>query len=174
MHESSMKNMGAFISEYLKDKSGIVLDVGSLNMNGSYRNLFDVEDWDYIGLDVQPGDNVDIIPANPYRWWTFSDECIDVVISGQTFEHIKYDLAVMKEIARVLKIGGLCCFIAPSEGEEDHGYRKYTLAGMKKLAEDSQLVTMKGYIDKDSEWRDCVLIAKKEKKTKSETQFGKR
>lgn len=171
MHESSMKNMKAFIKEHLKG-TGVVLDVGSLDICGSYRQLFD--GWNYIGADIGGGNNVDLVLTGPYLWWTFSNECIDVVISGQFFEHIEFPEMTMAEIARVLKIGGLCCIISPSGGDPEYGLRKFKVKDFEKLATDAGLKVLSCHIDRNPEWKDCVLIAKKERSVKSEDQFGLR
>ena len=40
----------------------------------------------------------------------FDDNTFDFVISNQVFEHIRYPLDSYKEIARVLKPGGILCY----------------------------------------------------------------
>ncbi len=173
MHESSIKNMKEFIEKNLKGKSGVVLDIGSLDICGSYRELF--KDWNYIGADIVSGNNVDLVLTHPYTWWTFTNECIDVVISGQYFEHVEFPEMTMAEIARVLKIDGLCCIISPSGGDPAHGFRKFKIEDFKKLATDAELKVLSCTIDKDPEWKDCVLIAKKERSVKNDkVKFGQR
>ena len=51
------KSVKAKYPDFFKNKK--VLDIGSLDINGSNRDLF--ENCDYIGLDVGEGKNVDII-----------------------------------------------------------------------------------------------------------------
>lgn len=172
MHESSMKNMDNFIADYLEGKTGIVIDVGSLDINGSYRELF--EGWNYIGIDVVQGKNVDLVLSHPNNWWMFSNECIDVIISGQCFEHVEDHDALMLEIARTLKVGGICCIIAPSGGDPDHGLRKYKIKDFNKLAKDVGLKVVNCEIDKKSEWKDCILIAEKEREINGQIKFGSR
>ena len=72
-------------------------------------------------MDMTPGKNVDIVLPSPYRWRGIESNSVDVLISGQAFEHIEFFWITMLEIARVLKPGGLCCIIAPSGGAE-HKY----------------------------------------------------
>ena len=173
MHESSMKNMKAFIDKYLKSKSGIVLDIGSQDINGTYKSLF--KGWKYTGVDIVSGLNVDVVLKDPYAWTEFNDEHADVIISGQCLEHIKYPNKTMAEIARVLKVGGVCCIIAPSDGGmPDHGFRKYHVEDFKKLAKDAGLKSLECYIDQDSTWDDCVLVAKKEGAKSDQVKPGMR
>ena len=89
MHSSSLRNMKRFVATHL-DKSTSqrsVLDVGSQDVNGNYRHLFDTKIWTYTGLDMTEGANVDIIPEDPYSWSMIPDRSFDVVISGSQIEN---------------------------------------------------------------------------------------
>ena len=124
MHKSSLDKMLAFRKKYLDSKKNealLILDLGSLDVNGSYREYFDVFSWTYSGIDMAPGNNVDIVLKNPYNWREIKSNSVDVLISGQAFEHIEFCWITMLEIARVLRPGGMCCIIAPSGGPE-HRY----------------------------------------------------
>ena len=65
MHQSSYENMKEFVQSNFKNldpqKKLRVLDVGSLDVNGSYRNLL-IPIWVYEGLDMEHGENVDFVP----------------------------------------------------------------------------------------------------------------
>lgn len=62
-----------------------VLEVGSLNVNGTARDFF--TDCTYVGIDVAEGPGVDIVCAGQdFR----SPEPFDVVISGEMLEHNPY------------------------------------------------------------------------------------
>ena len=84
MHAGSMVRMKYFIKNYLtrKETPTIVLDVGSYDVNGSYKSLFDPSVFEYTGLDMVDGPNVDIVPKNTYQWKEIEDNSYDVVISG--------------------------------------------------------------------------------------------
>jgi SAM-dependent methyltransferase len=120
MHRSSYEKMAAFRDAYLNDRGKplTILDVGSAVVEGgpSYRELFVAAPWRYIGLDTARGDNVDIVPSDPYRWDMLPDESVDVVVSGQAFEHIEFPWLTIVEIARILRPGGLAAITAPSAG----------------------------------------------------------
>lgn len=81
------------------------LDVGSLNVNGTFRPLATAKGWTYTGIDIREGDGVDLVVA-PYAW-PFDDGAFDVVLSGSTLEHVERPWLWMKEAARVLRPGGL-------------------------------------------------------------------
>lgn len=111
MHENSMKIMAEFVKEYEISKETVV-DIGAYDINGTYKNLFPKAK--YIGVDTNPGPNVDIIMGSN-EWEKLKD--VDVVISGQTIEHVADIPEFMAAAFNVLKPGGLLCIIAPSAGE---------------------------------------------------------
>lgn len=148
-----------------------ILDLGSQDVNGSYRSLFDESSWDYIGLDMAAGKNVDIVLGTPYVWKEIPSNSADVLISGQAFEHIQYFWITMLEVARVLKPGGICCILAPSSGPE-HRYPmdcwRFYPDGMASLAKFAQLEVVEAVTqwddlgDRDSDcWHDSMLVCRK-------------
>jgi len=104
--------------EFFKDIK--VLDIGSLDVNGSNRYLF--ENCNYIGLDVAEGKNVDVVSvAHEYD---SENESFDVVMSTNAFEHdIHYKLTLNKMV-ELLRPGGLMFFSASNSfkkhGTKDH------------------------------------------------------
>lgn len=112
MHGSSYEAMQHFVETYLKDKGSIdILEIGSQDISGgSYRPLFTKPGWQYRGGDLVKGENVDIVFENKYD---FGNKQYDVVISGQTLEHIENMQAWIRAVERVVKPGGFVCIIAP-------------------------------------------------------------
>jgi SAM-dependent methyltransferase len=104
-----------YINNYPADGSRIkILDVGSGDVNGTYKQLFHHEDiFEYVGLDMEPGPNVDIVLPHPYDWSAVPTDEYDVVICGQTFEHAEFFWLTMVEMVRVLKPNGILCLIVP-------------------------------------------------------------
>ena len=101
------------IQNHLLDPGGgKVLDVGSRDVNGSYRELFKSWRYDYTGIDTENGPNVDVVAENPYRF-PFPSEHFDFVVSGQTIEHVPAFWKWAEELKRVLKIGGKLVIIGP-------------------------------------------------------------
>jgi SAM-dependent methyltransferase len=100
----------------------IVLDMGSLDINGENRNLF--IDSDYLGIDLGEGPNVDFIcVAHKFEG---PDDYYDVIISTEMFEHDMYYEKSIKNAIRMLKPGGLFIFTCASTGREEHGTRRLT------------------------------------------------
>lgn len=174
MHESSFRRMQAFRDDYLASRQADrlrVVDIGSQDVNGSYRPLFAQGAWDYVGVDMAAGRNVDVVLRNPYDWRELPSRSADVVVSGQAFEHIEYFWISALEIARVLRPGGICCLIVPSAGPE-HRYpvdcwRFYPdglnaiarFAGLEVLQADTDWAGTGG--EGGDMWHDSVLVARK-------------
>lgn len=174
MHQSSIDKMTTFRDNHLISKKNEplqILDLGSQDVNGSYRPIFMHPGWRYTGLDMEMGNNVDVVLNTPYVWKEVASESADVVVSGQAFEHIQYIWITILEIARVLKPGGICCILAPSSGPE-HRYPmdcwRFYPDGMISLANFAQLDVLEavtqwgntGDVDSDA-WHDSMLVCRK-------------
>lgn len=113
MNQLSMDQMKENIDKYLSTPCK-VLDVGSMNVNtvGCHRDLL-TDAYDYTGIDLEPGDNVDIVLEDPYIY-PFSDNTFDAVLTSNVLEHCKNPFKLMEECARVLKPGGVFLGCVPS------------------------------------------------------------
>jgi SAM-dependent methyltransferase len=121
LHVSSYEHMQRLVSKYLDRELAIeAIDIGAYDVNGSYRTLFDSPKWRYTGVDLEKGPGVDVVLNSPYRF-PFASRSVDVIVSGQAFEHVEYFWMSWLEMIRVLKPGGLIFLIAPSRGPE-HRY----------------------------------------------------
>ena len=98
-----------------------VLDVGSLNINGSVRGFFD--QCEYVGVDIGEGDGVDLVVEPSYL--PFDGDKFDVVISTEMFEHNVFWEKTFKEMIRVLKPEGMMLFTCASEGRAEHGTQSH-------------------------------------------------
>ena len=145
-----------------KDQRYDVLDVGSCDVNGTYRSLF--EDHNYVGMDVAAGKNVDIVVKDHYNWREIADASFDVVISGQCLEHVEFPWLTVKEAARVLRPGGTFLLIVPSAGPV-HRYPvdcyRYYPDGLRALAKWAELTTVHCGFGEKSQWNDVYLVAQK-------------
>jgi len=126
MHLSSFEHMAALVRAHLDPGKRLeILDIGACsvdedNFNGSYRPLFDQPLWHYRGVDLAAGANVDVVLESPYAL-PMPTASVDLIVSGQAFEHMEFFWVTWREMARVLKPGGLAFLIAPSRGPE-HRY----------------------------------------------------
>lgn len=175
MHQSSFDKVLDFRKRFLAGMEGRplrVVDIGSKDVNGSYRGIFDVSAWKYTGVDLARGSNVDVVLAHPYRWSELPSGSADVLVSGQAFEHISQPWVAILEVARVLAPGGLCCIVAPSSGPE-HRYPldcwRIFPDGFIALAALAELEVLEavtqwedaGYSDGSDVWHDSLLIARR-------------
>lgn len=164
MHITSMRNMRKLVEKYLDEKTKLkILDVGSLDLNGSYRHLFDKPKWKYIGADIEEGRNVDIVLSDPYIWKEFGDKSFDVVITGQTLEHVAIFWDIMKEMKRVLKDGGYLFMIAPSFGatHQKPDFYRFGASGFSALISYVGLEELECFTDNVKPWFDTVAAARK-------------
>jgi SAM-dependent methyltransferase len=106
------------LPQYFKNKK--VLDIGSLDINGSNRDLF--EDCNYLGIDVGEGKNVDLISIG--HLFDGPDDYFDTIISTEVFEHDMYYEETIKNVIRMLKPGGLFLFTCAAPGRPEHGTRR--------------------------------------------------
>lgn len=94
-----------------------VLEIGSLDINGTIRTLFN--DCAYTGLDVGEGPGVDVVcqgqeydaPASSY----------DVVICCEVMEHNPYWKETLANMFRLCAPGGLVIMTCASTGRKEHG-----------------------------------------------------
>ena len=138
-----MDRMRWFKETYLSNEENLnIIDIGSYNVNGCYKELFEEEKYSYTGLDMESGPNVDIVPQSVYRWPEIKNESYEVVISGQAFEHIEFFWETLSEMIRITKKDGLICIIAPN-GFEEHRYPvdcwRFFTDGMVAMARYNQL-----------------------------------
>ncbi len=124
MHKTSFLKAEAFFDAYVKpyhDPKGErtrVLDIGSRAYEGqrSYADIFKRGNVDYVGLDLEMGTNVHIVPGSLFVWDELEDESFDFCVSGQTFEHNPFFWITFAEIARILKQDGMALIVAPGRG----------------------------------------------------------
>lgn len=94
-----------------------VLEVGSLDINGSVRPLF--QNCNYVGVDLDHGPGVDLaVQGQDLR---FPGESFDVTISAECFEHNPYWAETFENMVRMTKPGGLVTFTCAGKGRPEHG-----------------------------------------------------
>jgi SAM-dependent methyltransferase len=96
-------------------KEASVLEVGSLNINGSVRQFF--INCDYVGVDLAEGNGVDIV--GHVHTLPLADNSFDTVISCECFEHDKHWQETFQKMWNVVK--GLVIFSCATTGRPEHG-----------------------------------------------------
>jgi SAM-dependent methyltransferase len=118
MHDSALESFIEFKKIYLDSKQSkkiTITEIGSQAINSSVKNSLN-EKYDYTGVDITAGENVDIVLKDPYKL-PFSDESIDAVISISVFEHTEFFWLTYLEILRILKPDGLFFLNVPSNSK---------------------------------------------------------
>lgn len=110
-----------------------VLEVGSLDINGSVRSLF--EGCEYTGLDVVRGKGVDVVGFA--HEFDAEPGSFDTVISCEALEHDPFWRETLRKMADLLKPGGLLVITAAGPDRGEHGTRRFgpDESGMSSLPE---------------------------------------
>jgi SAM-dependent methyltransferase len=94
-----------------------VLDVGSLNINGSIRQFF--TDCYYLGIDVGEGPCVDLVVKG--EEYDAPDGSYDVVLSCECLEHNPQWVETFRNMIRLVKSGGAIIMTCATTGRAEHG-----------------------------------------------------
>lgn len=111
-----------------------VLEVGSLNLNGSIRPLFD--ECNYTGIDLGKGRDVDIVAQG--HTFNSPDETYDVCISCECFEHNPAWIETFNNMYRMCKTGGIIIITCATSGRGEHGTPRSS-------PEDSPITSRQGF-----------------------------
>ena len=100
MHRAVYEEVHRLLQKHAIAEDAVVLDVGSLNVNGTYRRLFKTQH--YIGVDMAPVNNVDVVMPDEFSL-PFEDSFADLVVCGSCLEHCRNPHRLTAEMFRVLK-----------------------------------------------------------------------
>lgn len=122
MAHTTQKNYLSSIKDKFPEKfqDCNVLDIGSLDINGNNKHLFS-GNYNYTGLDIGPGENVDVIckghEYNPQNQF-------DIIVSSECFEHDPYYKDTILNAVRLTKSGGIFLFTCATTGRAEHGTQR--------------------------------------------------
>jgi SAM-dependent methyltransferase len=114
MHASAMRIAGKFLSAYHTLSAAQILEVGSMDVNGSLRRLQPVGST-WTGVDIEDGPGVDVV-VPIHSPLPFPDNYFDLVLASSVFEHDTAFWVTLEEMARVVKPTGFIYISAPSNG----------------------------------------------------------
>lgn len=100
---------------------GIVLEVGSLNVNGSVREIFS-DAKHYVGVDICLGKGVDLLIKGAHVKEHFPKEYFDCVVCTETLEHDAEFWQTLDGIKAVLRPGGWLIITVATIGCPYHAY----------------------------------------------------
>jgi SAM-dependent methyltransferase len=165
MHDTAYEIGGLFFQSYVNAESS-VLEIGSLNINGGLRD-FRPTAGSYIGVDLSPGNGVDVI-VRRISQLPFRPETFDAVVSSSCLEHDLMFWVTFLEMCRVLKHGGYLYLNVPSKGKFHQypidAWRFFPDAGIglrdwaKLNNHDIELLESFLTENRNDIWNDCVMI----------------
>lgn len=160
MHKSSLDKMTELLGRVAKPGLS-VMDVGSLDVNGTYRPLVEGLGMVYHGVDMREGPNVGL-EVDITRWHSIFPR--DIVISGQMLEHCADPFAALARMVRSTRPGGWVICIAPwkqDQHEHPHDYWRFLPEGMRLLMGNLEDVEV-GMQDGSGGIGDCWGIGRRE------------
>lgn len=120
-----------------------VLEVGSRDINGSVRSLFDEHDTVFEGVDIVAGPGVDCVcdatqalPRGPY----------DAVVATEVFEHCRRWPLIVRNAYGALMGGGVLIVTMAGPGRLPHS-----------AVDGGRLQPDEWYRNVDPRWLDCAL-----------------
>ena len=124
-----------------------VLEVGSRNVNGSYREF--LADWgpgEYVGVDFIEGPGVDIVWNAERLVDKFGKEQFDVVVSTEMLEHVRDWRSVVSNLKQVCRRGGTLIVTTRSAGFPYHGWPydfwRYEIDDFRRIFADCTIVKL--------------------------------
>jgi len=112
LHPSALKTINLFNDIYCSP--GLtVLDVGSADINGGIREIFNSNL--FTGVDLESGEGTDVVLEDPYKY-PFKQNSFDIIIATSVFEHSDFFWMLFIELTRILSEGGYLLITAPSNG----------------------------------------------------------
>ncbi len=147
MHDTAMTETERFVETYLGKTRVRVAELGSKDVNGSIRPAF--KNADYVGFDVEAGKGVDVVMSDGYTINSPS-ESFDVAVAVNCMEHVRKPWVLVRELARILKPGGLMFLVIPTRW----GYHAYPIdcwrcyaEGMRGLLEEAGMEVLEASHD---------------------------
>lgn len=141
MHKESFEKMAELLNRFSGSSADEVrcLDVGALDVNGTYRELVESHGWKYTGLDFQAGPNVDVVTKQPNKFPLAAGD-FDIILCGNMLANADRPWKLIPEMVRVLRPGGLLAVVTiwrwnVSAYPED--YWRFLAPGLRVLLEDT-------------------------------------
>jgi SAM-dependent methyltransferase len=172
MHDTALSAGQAFFAAYGTTPGITIVEVGARDVGvGALRKAAPATAGRYIGLDLEPGPNVDLVLDDPHRF-PLPDGAADLVVSSSCMEHDGMFWLTFLEMARITRPGGHIYVNAPSNGAV-HRYpvdcwRFYPDSGQaleKWAAREGKPVLLLEAMTlrrRRDIWNDCVMVFRRE------------
>jgi predicted SAM-dependent methyltransferase len=117
MHDTAFRYGQIFYDAYIpKGQNVQVVEIGSQNVNGGLRDIFQTPYTHFVGLDFVEGPGVDRVLDDPYKL-PYGINTVDVLLCSSVLEHCEMFWVMFLEMVRVVKPGGLIYINVPSNGD---------------------------------------------------------
>lgn len=117
MHDSARTFLTGVSATWRHPRNAVV-EFGSLNVNGSAREVIDALSW--WGIDLVNGEGVDQV-ADAARWDPPDGVYIDTVVCTEVLEHTPDGAAICANAYRILAPGGVFLVTCAGPGRTPHG-----------------------------------------------------
>lgn len=119
MHFEAFEYVGTHLPEGVES----VLDLGSFNVNGSARSLFRGGRVEYVGVDIRPGADVDLVmdAGDPALPDLVGRERFDLVLCLETLEHTPNGPDIIRNAAACLRPCGVLLVTTAGPARAPHG-----------------------------------------------------
>ena len=129
-----------------------ILEVGSQNVNGSVRPIFNLlQPSEYIGIDFQEGLGVDLVCDAKDMLEKFGPKSFDIVVSTEMMEHILDWRLVISNLKQLVKDNGLLLLTTRSKGFKYHAYPydfwRYETEDFKIIFSDMNIINLESDSD---------------------------
>jgi len=102
------KNWQDYLYSIGNKKGKRILEIGSREVTGQSSARKNFENAEYIGFDIYPGVNVDVVgDAHKLSSYFKEKEKFDIIYTSACFEHFAMPWIVAEEISKMLKTGGI-------------------------------------------------------------------
>lgn len=99
-----------------------VIEIGSLDINGSVRSHFAAAQ--YVGVDLEAGPGVDLVSMG--HEVSLPADSFDCAVSLECFEHNPYWAQTFANMMRLTRPGGLVLMTCATTGRREHGTARTT------------------------------------------------
>lgn len=143
MHKNSILLFKKYATEYFKPNLK-VLEIGADTIPSTYQEIVNSNEIIWDTIDLQEREGFTFVSNSEYSFPIKSNE-YDIVLSGQVLEHVRKPWVWLKEIARVVDVGGIVITVNPASWPYHEApidcWRAYP-DGMTSLYDESGLSTI--------------------------------
>jgi SAM-dependent methyltransferase len=143
LHKNSILLFKKYATEYFKSNLK-VLEIGADTIPSTYQEIVNLNEIIWDTIDLQEREGFTFVSNSEYSFPIKSNE-YDIVLSGQVLEHVRKPWVWLKEISRVVAVGGIVITINPASWPYHEApidcWRAYP-DGMTSLYDESGLSTI--------------------------------